>query len=66
MPPIFRLIGREGNVAEEELWRAFNMGIGLVLAAEPSQANAIRAALQDAIVVGEVVRAEGDVRVRLE
>ncbi|MCH7811159.1 MAG: phosphoribosylformylglycinamidine cyclo-ligase [Chloroflexi bacterium] len=74
-PPIFRLVQREGNVAEEELWRTFNMGIGLVLVAEPSQADAIRAALRaepqdealpDALVLGEVLRAEGDARVTFE
>ncbi|MEX1255877.1 MAG: phosphoribosylformylglycinamidine cyclo-ligase [Dehalococcoidia bacterium] len=54
-PPLFRLIQREGNVAEEELWRAFNMGVGLVLAAAPSEVAGIRASLPDAFVVGEVV-----------
>src|SRR3989344_5031608 len=29
--PIFKLIKRLGNVAEEEMYRVFNMGIGLVL-----------------------------------
>jgi phosphoribosylformylglycinamidine cyclo-ligase len=61
-PPIFRLIGREGNVAEDELWRTFNMGIGLVLAVDPAQAPAVRSALPEAIVVGEVVKSKEDDR----
>jgi phosphoribosylformylglycinamidine cyclo-ligase len=65
-PPIFRLIGREGNVAEDELWRTFNMGIGLVLAIDPAQAAAVRSALPEAIVVGEVVTAKREQRVWLE
>jgi len=65
VPGIFRLIGREGNVAEDELWRTFNMGLGLVLAVDPAQAPAVRAALPEAVVVGEVVTvSEGQPRVR--
>jgi phosphoribosylformylglycinamidine cyclo-ligase len=65
-PAIFRLIGREGNVAEDELWRTFNMGIGLVLAVDPAHVAAVRAALPEAVVVGEVVAAKGERRVMLE
>jgi phosphoribosylformylglycinamidine cyclo-ligase len=61
-PAIFRLIGRVGNVAEDELWRTFNMGIGLVLAVDPAQAVAVRSALPEAIVVGEVVKSKEDDR----
>ncbi len=42
------------------------MGIGLVLAAESSNVDAISAAVPDALVIGEVVRSEGEPRVRLE
>ena len=56
VPPIFSLIQREGNVAEEERWRTFNMGLGLVLAVEPSEVAAVRSALPAALVVGEVVQ----------
>ncbi len=31
VPPIFSLIQREGNVPEEDMWRTFNMGIGMIL-----------------------------------
>jgi phosphoribosylformylglycinamidine cyclo-ligase len=62
VPAIFRLIGREGNVAEDELWRTFNMGIGLVFAVDPAQASAVRSALPEAIVVGEVVKSKEDDR----
>jgi phosphoribosylformylglycinamidine cyclo-ligase len=65
VPPIFGLIQREGNVAEEEVWRTFNMGLGLVLAVDPSDVDAVRSALPQALVVGEVVRGEGDERVRI-
>ena len=59
-PPIFGLLGREGNVAEEELRRTFNMGLGLVLAVDPARAASVRSALPDAIAVGEVVKSKED------
>jgi phosphoribosylformylglycinamidine cyclo-ligase len=60
VPPIFGLLQREGRLADDEMWRTFNMGIGLVLAVDPSDAAAVRAALPDAIPVGEVVKHKTD------
>ncbi|MCH7697494.1 MAG: phosphoribosylformylglycinamidine cyclo-ligase [Chloroflexi bacterium] len=62
-PPLFSLIQREGNIAEEEMFRTFNMGIGLVVAVEPSDVDTVRAKLPEAIVVGEVAEVEGEERV---
>jgi phosphoribosylformylglycinamidine cyclo-ligase len=59
VPPIFRLIQERGNIAEEEMYRTFNMGIGMVLAVAPADADAVRAQLPRALVVGEVVRGTG-------
>lgn len=61
-PPLFALIQREGNIAEQEMYRTFNMGLGLVVAVAPADVDAVRAKLPEAIVVGEVVRAEGEKR----
>jgi len=57
-PPIFRLIQERGNVAEDEMYRAFNMGLGMVLVCDPSNVEAVRAQVPEALVVGEVVRGE--------
>jgi phosphoribosylaminoimidazole (AIR) synthetase len=48
------------------MWRVFNMGLGLVLAVAPSDAAAVRAALPEAIAIGEAVTQEGAARVVLE
>ena len=58
-PPLFRLIQARGNIAEEEMYRTFNMGIGIVLAVAAEDAEAARAKLPEALVVGEVVKGEG-------
>jgi len=65
-PAIFALIEREGRIEEREMWRTFNMGIGLVLAVDASEVAAVRSSLPDALVIGEVVSVEGEQRVRLQ
>ncbi len=57
--PIFELIQELGNIAEEEMYRTFNMGLGIVLAVAASDAEAVRSQLPGALVVGEVVGGEG-------
>ena len=39
VPEIFRLISEKGNVGELEMFRVFNMGIGLILVVEESAAQ---------------------------
>ena len=52
--PIFQIIQREGNVDPEEMFRVFNMGLGMVLVCSPDRVGEIQAALPEARVVGEV------------
>jgi phosphoribosylformylglycinamidine cyclo-ligase len=59
VPPIFRLIQERGNIAEEEMYRTFNMGLGIVLAVAAADAEAVRSQLPGTLVAGEVVRGEG-------
>ena len=33
--PIFRLLGRVGNLSDNEMWSAFNRGIGMALVVAP-------------------------------
>jgi len=44
-PPVFDLIEREGGVSREEMYRTFNMGLGLVIALPAASAEAARAVL---------------------
>jgi phosphoribosylformylglycinamidine cyclo-ligase len=59
--PIFRRIASEGGVAAGEMFRVFNMGIGLVAAVPPDHLDAARAAVPEAVVIGRVIpRDDGD------
>ena len=66
IPPIFQLIQRRGNVARDEMYRVFNMGIGMVLICSPDNANKLVKALPDAKLIGEVVEQAGKARVVIE
>jgi phosphoribosylformylglycinamidine cyclo-ligase len=59
--PIFRLIQERGKVAEEEMYRTFNMGLGMVLVCAPADVETVRAQAPEALVVGEVI-AQKDAR----
>jgi len=63
VPPIFQLIQQRGNVAPEEMYRVFNMGIGMVVICSPQDARQITEALPEAKVIGEVVKQKGEARV---
>jgi phosphoribosylformylglycinamidine cyclo-ligase len=62
-PGIFRLIKRIGRVHDSEMYRTFNMGIGLVVVSPESQAENIirtfRKYRQDAMRIGQVERKPG-------
>jgi len=48
IPAVFTLIQKIGNVAEEEMYDTFNMGIGMTLICPEFNANAIRGILKEA------------------
>jgi phosphoribosylformylglycinamidine cyclo-ligase len=48
IPPIFQWLQRAGGVPEAEMFRAFNMGVGLILVAAPEDADRLLAALREA------------------
>ncbi|MDP9326438.1 MAG: phosphoribosylformylglycinamidine cyclo-ligase [Candidatus Dormibacteraeota bacterium] len=66
VPPIFRLIESRGVLAEE-MWRTFNMGIGMVLVVRPAAVAEVLRALDGsgAVQIGSVVEQHGPERVRL-
>jgi phosphoribosylformylglycinamidine cyclo-ligase len=60
--PIFRLIQERGKVAEDEMYRTFNMGLGMILACAPADVEAVRAQAPEALVVGEIIAQKGEQR----
>ncbi len=62
VPPIFKMMAREGSVEEKMMYNTYNMGIGMVLAVAPEDVQkameAIGAAGETAYVIGKVENRE--------
>jgi len=37
VPPVFRILAERGGIPEVEMWRAFNLGVGMILVVEPKR-----------------------------
>jgi phosphoribosylformylglycinamidine cyclo-ligase len=62
VPPLFELIQSRGEIARSEMYRVFNMGIGMAVVTAPENASRIVAAMPGACLIGEVVPQAGDER----
>ncbi len=65
VPNVFRVLQQAGEVAESEMFRAFNMGVGMVVIADPAAAHPLldqfAAAGENAWIAGEVVAGDREV-----
>jgi phosphoribosylformylglycinamidine cyclo-ligase len=66
VPPIFRFIQDKGSVPEEDMYRTFNMGVGLIIMVPAQQADGatskLKAAGHDAYVIGRIVKGNCEVK----
>lgn len=70
-PGIFRLIGESGDVPDAEMYRTFNMGVGMVLVAAPEHVEGLLADLaaageEGAVVIGRLAAGERGVDLRFD
>ncbi len=60
VPPIFKLIQEIGQISSAEMYRVFNMGVGMVVIVSPDQADSALEALSQwgvpGFILGEVVK----------
>ena len=66
VPALFDLLQRGGAVADDEMYRAFNMGVGMILVCAADRVHDVRSALRDAgepaaVAIGEVAKGTRDV-----
>ena len=63
LPPLFRIIQTGGGVSEEEMFRTFNMGIGMVVVVAPENLHDVEHSLErrgeGSFVIGSVVEGQG-------
>lgn len=66
VPNLFRVLGEAGDVSRDELFRAFNMGVGMVVVCDPKKAGAVieasRAGGVPAWTLGHIGPGTGKVR----
>jgi phosphoribosylformylglycinamidine cyclo-ligase len=60
VPPLFRFLWKAGDVPEDDMYRSFNMGVGLILACRAADADRVVETLRGVgdspKVIGELVR----------
>lgn len=59
VPPLFQLIARLGKIEKEELYRTFNMGIGMIIILAPKAALEARSRLPEIRTIGKITKGEG-------
>lgn len=64
VPPLFQLTQQRGDIATEEMYRVFNMGIGLIAIVAPEDVATLQASIpEEAFVIGQLI--DGNKRVIL-
>jgi phosphoribosylformylglycinamidine synthase I len=59
VPPLFTQIAQRGGIPAEEMYRTFNMGVGMVLVLSAEQAESARRILPELLTVGTIAEGEG-------
>ena len=63
--PIFNLIQKFGNIADEEMWKVFNMGIGLIIILSPEEEELAKSCAEEndfpIYKIGEIVEGNREV-----
>ena len=66
VPPIFDLMAKKGNIDEQMMYNTFNMGIGMVLAVDPEDVDAVMKAIRSTgdtpYVIGHIENGEKGVQ----
>jgi len=63
-PAVFQWLQQQGNVAEDEMWRVFNCGVGMVVVVAAAHAKAaaehLRKAGETVYEIGRVEKGAGE------
>lgn len=66
--PVFKLMQKIGNVSEAEMYRTFNMGVGMVVVVSPNDLQTVKKQLEErgtsGYEIGSVIRGNREVAIR--
>ena len=58
VPALFDIIQRQGNLDWNEMYRVFNMGVGLIGIVQPEDSETVMSSLDGSFVIGEIINRE--------
>ena len=62
-PPLWKLIQSEGHIAPDEMYRVFNMGIGMIIIVDQTKAAEIQSLIpEQTFIIGKLVNGQKKVR----
>lgn len=64
VPEIFRIIQKKGDIAEKEIYRTLNMGIGMVIISREKQVEKITKLLKGSKIIGKIIKGKKEVIVQ--
>ena len=63
VPPLFRIIQKGGEITDEEMYRTFNMGVGMIAVVAPSNLHEVEHSLErrgeTSFVIGSIIPGSG-------
>jgi len=62
-PPIFGMMQRLGNVADTEMFRTFNMGIGMIVICSSASGNVFEDWINNYYEIGRIIPGRGEVQI---
>jgi phosphoribosylformylglycinamidine cyclo-ligase len=60
--PVFQWLAKQAGIAESEMLRTFNCGIGMVAVVDEKDAEAVIAAFGDGVRIGKLVKGSGEAK----
>jgi phosphoribosylformylglycinamidine cyclo-ligase len=62
--PIYELMRAIGNVSDAEMYRTFNMGVGMVIVCSREHVDSLKGQLEDCFEIGEVIEGNREVSIQ--
>ena len=59
-PPLFGYIQEHGVIDNDEMFNVFNMGVGMIVCVDPTNAESVMSNLSDAWIIGKTTERDGD------
>ncbi|MEZ4607524.1 MAG: phosphoribosylformylglycinamidine cyclo-ligase [Deinococcales bacterium] len=59
IPPLYQLLQEKGQVSEQEMYRVFNMGVGIIIVIPQEQLAKAQSLLPESFCIGEVISGNG-------